>query len=181
MNQYLYIDASNIDFSSQFNGNGDVEGMFFDPGMVYVNGNGITNVGFYYYLCPGSMVLVDINYLLSLQSPNEGTDTQIIPVFPKSRVYYSSEAIENMGGTLPYSLRNGIPLPIDVLFGLSSTSENEWVSLPFTGVYDYLSNNLDIVNSIEGEICRKNGEYIELYNGALINSEDCYNYYELDG
>lgn len=178
LNSILYVDASNIDFSSQFNGNGDVEGMFYDLGMVYVNGNGITNTGFYYYLCPGSTVLVDINYLLSTPSPDDGGfDTQIIPVFPKSRVYYSSEAIENMGGSLPYSLRNGMPLPIDVLLGLGSTGEDEWVSLPFTGVYDYLSNNLDIVNSINGEFCRKNGEYIELGNGALINSEDCYNYY----
>jgi hypothetical protein len=173
----LYVDASNIDFSSQFNGNGDVEGMFYDPGMVYINGNGITNTGFYYYLCPGSIVLVDINYLLSSQGPAEGTDTYITPVFPKSRVYYSSEAIENMGGSLPYSLRNGMPLPIGTLLNLNSTGEDEWVSLPFTGVYDYLSDNLDIVNSINGEFCRKNGEYIVLGNGALINSEDCYNYH----
>lgn len=179
LNSNLYVDASNIDFTDQFNGSGDVEGMFYDLGMIYVNGNGITNTDFYYYLCPGSSVLVDINYLMSSQSPADGTNTQIIPVFPKSRVYYSESVIEeSMGGNLPYSLRNGMPLPIETLLNLNSTGEDEWVSFPFTGIYDYLSNNLDIVNSIDGEFCRKNGEYIELFTGLLINSEDCYNYYQ---
>lgn len=177
LNSSLYVDASNIDFSDQFNGNGDVEGMFFDSGTVYINGNGITNTSFYSYLCPGCGVLVDVNYLVNTSTPKESSSSNVIPVFPKSRVYFSESLIEEVfGGNLPYSYRNGVPLIVKDMTNLSCTGENEWVPLRYTGVYDYLSNNLDLVNSIDGEFCRKNGEYIELYNGALINSEDCYNY-----
>lgn len=182
LNDSLYVDASNIDFTDQFNGNGDVEGMFFDYGIVYINGKGITNPDFYRYLCPSCVIFIDVNYLISTSAPTNGAPSTIIPVFPKSKIYYSEYAIEELfGGNLPYSVRKGLPLDVGTMLSLGSTGENEWVPLPYTGVYDYLSNNLDIVNSINGEFCWKNGEYIELHYGALINSEDCYNYYGQEG